>query len=80
MGLWGLMGPMGHIFLSSHPVNGLACGYLSEIREIFKKWVIWLHFPILELKSWPRPDGCAPVEILTLRRLAAACWAEGAIC
>jgi len=45
------MGPMGHIFLSINLVNGLACGFFGEIPEIFKKCVIWLHFPILELKT-----------------------------
>ena len=41
MRLWGLMGLVGHIFLSSHSVNGLACGFLSEIPRIFKKCIIW---------------------------------------
>ena len=49
MRLWGLMGPVGQIFLSINLVNELACGYLGEIPRKFKKCVIWIHFPILEL-------------------------------
>jgi hypothetical protein len=47
------MGLVGHIFLSSHLVNELACGFSSEILRIFKKCIIWLHFPILELGTPP---------------------------
>ena len=51
MRLWGLMGPVGHIILSIYLVNELACGYFGEIPRKFKKYVIWIHFPILELKA-----------------------------
>jgi len=64
MRLWGLMRPMGRIFLSTNLVNVLACGYSSEIQRIFKKCVIWLHFPILELK---KPDTHAKRSAVNLR-------------
>ena len=51
MRLWRLVRLVRHIFLSSHIVNGLACGFLGEIRWTFKKCIIWEHFPILELKK-----------------------------
>ena len=72
MGLWGLMGPVGHIFLSSYFVNGLACGYLGEIPGKFKKCIIWIHFPILELKNaidLPETE-CAKLMLLISSNLA----------
>jgi hypothetical protein len=53
-----------HIFLSSHLINLLACGFSTEIQRIFKKCIIWWHFPILELKNSTYPRETESGELM----------------